>query len=49
MKKFFAAALAGAALAFSSGVFAQTELPSFAPVIKRVAPAVVNTTVVTAG
>ena len=42
MNKFFAAVLAGAAFASSSGVFAQSELPSFAPVIKRVAPAVVN-------
>ncbi len=42
MNKFYAAVLAVTALALSPGVFAQTTLPSFAPVIKRVAPAVVN-------
>ena len=42
MNKFFAAVLAGAALALSAPVFAQTALPSFAPVIKRASPAVVN-------
>ncbi len=42
MNKFPAAVLAVGALALSPGVFAQTTLPSFAPVIKRVAPAVVN-------
>ena len=42
MKKFFAAVLAGAALALSAPVFAQSALPSFAPVIKRASPAVVN-------
>jgi serine protease Do/serine protease DegQ len=42
MTKLFAAAAAFAALALSTAAFAQTELPSFAPVIKRVAPAVVN-------
>ena len=42
MKKFFAALLAIAAIGVSSGVSAQSALPSFAPVIKRVSPAVVN-------
>ena len=42
MKKFFAALLAIAAFGVSSGVSAQSTLPSFAPVIKRVSPAVVN-------
>ncbi len=42
MTKLFAAAAALAALALSTATFAQTALPSFAPVIKRVAPAVVN-------
>src|SRR5688500_10434087 len=42
MKKLFAAVLTGAALALSAPVFAQTALPSFAPVIKRASPAVVN-------
>ena len=42
MSKLFAAAAAFAALALSTAAFAQTALPSFAPVIKRVAPAVVN-------
>ena len=42
MNKLFAAVLAGAALALSAPVFAQTALPSFAPVIKRASPAVVN-------
>jgi Do/DeqQ family serine protease len=42
MTKLFAAAAAFAALALSTATFAQTALPSFAPVIKRVAPAVVN-------
>jgi serine protease Do/serine protease DegQ len=42
MSKLFAAALAFAALALSTTTFAQNSLPSFAPVIKRVAPAVVN-------
>jgi serine protease Do/serine protease DegQ len=42
MSKLFAAALAFAALALSTATFAQHALPSFAPVIKRVAPAVVN-------
>ncbi|MGH8203097.1 MAG: DegQ family serine endoprotease [Steroidobacteraceae bacterium] len=42
MKKFFAAATASAACALSTAVFAQSALPSFAPVIKRAAPAVVN-------
>ncbi len=42
MSKLFAAALAFAALALSTTTFAQNALPSFAPVIKRVAPAVVN-------
>jgi Do/DeqQ family serine protease len=42
MKKILAATLAGATLALSTPVFAQTALPSFAPVIKRASPAVVN-------
>jgi serine protease Do/serine protease DegQ len=42
MSKLFAAAAACAALAVSTATYAQTALPSFAPVIKRVAPAVVN-------
>jgi serine protease Do/serine protease DegQ len=42
MNKPFAAALALVALASSSVTQAQTAQPSFAPVIKRVAPAVVN-------
>ena len=42
MKKSFAAATASAAFALSTAVFAQGALPSFAPVIKRAAPAVVN-------
>ena len=42
MKNFFAALLAIAALACLHGVSAQSALPSFAPVIKRVSPAVVN-------
>jgi Do/DeqQ family serine protease len=42
MNKPFAAIAAIAALAVSSPVFAQAALPSFAPVIKRTAPAVVN-------
>jgi serine protease Do/serine protease DegQ len=42
MKKAFAALTAIAALAISAPVFAQSALPSFAPVIKRVSPAVVN-------
>jgi serine protease Do/serine protease DegQ len=42
MSKLFAAAAACAALAISTATLAQTALPSFAPVIKRVAPAVVN-------
>ena len=42
MKKTLAATLAGATLALSAPVFAQTALPSFAPVIKRASPAVVN-------
>ena len=42
MRNFFAAVVAIAALAGSSGVSAQSALPSFAPVIKRVSPAVVN-------
>ncbi len=42
MKKIFAATLAGATLALSAPLFAQTALPSFAPVIKRASPAVVN-------
>ena len=42
MNKIFAAVLAGAAFVLSVPVFAQTALPSFAPVIKRASPAVVN-------
>jgi serine protease Do/serine protease DegQ len=42
MSKLFAAALAFAALVHSTASFAQNAPPSFAPVIKRVAPAVVN-------
>ena len=42
MNRHFAAALALVALAFSNATSAQTAQPSFAPVIKRVAPAVVN-------
>ncbi len=42
MNKILPALLAGAALAFSAPVVAQTALPSFAPVIKRASPAVVN-------
>ncbi len=42
MQKIFPALLAGAALALSAPVWAQTTLPSFAPVIKRASPAVVN-------
>ncbi len=42
MYKHFAGALALVALVFSSATNAQTAQPSFAPVIKRVAPAVVN-------
>ena len=42
MKETFAAALAVAAFALSGPVFAQSEFPSFAPVIKKAAPAVVN-------
>jgi Do/DeqQ family serine protease len=42
MTKIFAAVLAGAALAISAPALAQTALPSFAPVIKRASPAVVN-------
>ena len=42
MKKTLAAALAVTACALSAPVFAQAELPSFAPVIKKAAPAVVN-------
>src|SRR5688572_31119307 len=42
MKKLLAAVVATAAIAPSSAVFAQDALPSFAPVIKRAAPAVVN-------
>ena len=42
MNRHFAAALALVALAFSNTTSAQTAQPSFAPVIKRVAPAVVN-------
>ena len=42
MNKLLAAAAACAALALPTATFAQTALPSFAPVIKRVAPAVVN-------
>jgi Do/DeqQ family serine protease len=42
MKKILAATLAGATLALSAPLLAQTALPSFAPVIKRASPAVVN-------
>jgi serine protease Do/serine protease DegQ len=42
MKPLLAAMAASAALAFASAVSAQSQLPSFAPVIKRTAPAVVN-------
>ncbi|MDH4326591.1 MAG: serine endoprotease DegQ, partial [Betaproteobacteria bacterium] len=44
MSKFIAAVAAAAALAATVPALAQksTEYPSFAPVIKRVAPAVVN-------
>ncbi len=42
MHKIFPALLAGAALALSAPAWAQTALPSFAPVIKRASPAVVN-------
>jgi Do/DeqQ family serine protease len=42
MKKIFAAILAGALFAVSAAVSAQEGVPSFAPVIKRAAPAVVN-------
>ena len=42
MNKILAALLTGAALAISAPAFAQTPLPSFAPVIKRATPAVVN-------
>jgi serine protease Do/serine protease DegQ len=42
MSKTFAALLACAALAISAPAFAQAQLPSFAPVIKRATPAVVN-------
>ncbi len=42
MKKPLAALAASAAFAFPAAVFAQNALPSFAPVIKRAAPAVVN-------
>ena len=42
MHKIFPAMLAGAALALSAPAWAQTALPSFAPVIKRASPAVVN-------
>ena len=42
MKKALAAALAVAAFALTAPVFAQSQLPSFAPVIKKAAPAVVN-------
>jgi serine protease Do/serine protease DegQ len=42
MKKFFAALAASTAFVLSAPVFAQNALPSFAPVIKRAAPAVVN-------
>ncbi len=42
MIKPFAAAAAFAALALSTAAYAQNAQPSFAPVIKRVAPAVVN-------
>jgi serine protease Do/serine protease DegQ len=42
MKNPLAILAAGAAFALASPVFAQQALPSFAPVIKRAAPAVVN-------
>ena len=42
MKKIFAAFLASAALSVSAQIPAQQAMPSFAPVIKRAAPAVVN-------
>ena len=42
MNKFFAALAASTAFVLSAPVFAQNALPSFAPVIKRAAPAVVN-------
>ncbi len=42
MSKFFATVAAVAALAVAGNAIAQTAPPSFAPVIKRVAPAVVN-------
>jgi serine protease Do/serine protease DegQ len=42
MKQLLAAIAASAALAFASAAPAQSPLPSFAPVIKRAAPAVVN-------
>jgi serine protease Do/serine protease DegQ len=42
MKKTFAALTAVAALAASAPLFAQQAPPSFAPIIKRVSPAVVN-------
>jgi serine protease Do/serine protease DegQ len=42
MNKTLTAVLAVAALAFSAAVPAQMALPSFAPVIKRASPAVVN-------
>jgi serine protease Do/serine protease DegQ len=42
MNKILPALMAGAALALSAPVMAQTALPSFAPVIKRASPAVVN-------
>jgi Do/DeqQ family serine protease len=42
MKISLAALAAAAALALSAPAFAQATLPSFAPVIKRVSPAVVN-------
>jgi serine protease Do/serine protease DegQ len=42
MKNPFAAALVAAFFAVSAPVFAQAPLPSFAPVIKRASPAVVN-------
>ena len=42
MKMILAATLAGATLALSAPALAQTALPSFAPVIKRATPAVVN-------
>ena len=42
MKNILAAVAAAAALAFSAPLAAQATLPSFAPVIKRASPAVVN-------